>query len=332
MLPFLQPPPPPPENVERPVRTLEGHQQQITGLVYSNGKLYSSSYDLTIKEWDVSGQSSQPAPNTRTFIGHSQNVLCLEKLSDKLYSGSLDNTLREWDIETGVEVRNFVTDETRAGTMRCLHGDTEQDIIFSGTDALLQEWDIKSGKVSRIFEGHTGWIRAICSDGAESSNVFSAGYDKSIKMWDRGTGKLIDTLPGHERPVSCLIVSSGMLYSGGQDNRMKVWDLTKRNLAKTFIEHKSHVNCMCGSATGSALGGPRIFSGCQDRVVREWDTEQTPNRIVRNLNGHPGWVKVLAIGGPDRLYSGGTDNQILEWDITPLKPSKRKIAPVFGQF
>ena len=30
MLPFLQPPPPPPENVERPVRTLEGHQQQVS--------------------------------------------------------------------------------------------------------------------------------------------------------------------------------------------------------------------------------------------------------------------------------------------------------------
>jgi hypothetical protein len=49
MLPFLQPPPPPPENVEQPLRILEGHQQQITGLVYTAGKLYSSSYDLMIK-------------------------------------------------------------------------------------------------------------------------------------------------------------------------------------------------------------------------------------------------------------------------------------------
>jgi hypothetical protein len=40
----------------------------------------------------------------------------------------------------------------------------------------------------------------------------------------------------------------------------------------------------------------------------------------------------MTTAGTDRLFSAGTDNVILEWDVTPLKPSKKKVAPVFGQF
>jgi WD40 repeat protein len=206
----------------------------------------------------VTAPSNERAPNTRTFTGHTQNVLSLEKVGDKLYSGSLDNTLREWDLETGVEVRNFVTEETRLGKIQSLYGDPEQDLIFSGTDNLLQEWDIKSGKVSRTFEGHTGWIRDITSDGMDN-HVFSAGYDKSIKMWDRGTGKLIDTLYGHEGAVFCVVISNGLLYSGGQDNRMKVTAISGSNSSR------SHTSQMVNSVHCIFEGvGPVETKACQD--------------------------------------------------------------------
>ena len=41
---------------------------------------------------------------------------------------------------------------------------------------------------------------------------------------------------------------------------------------------------------------------------------------------------VLTIRNFNALEGPYYVDQILEWDITPLKPSKRKIAPVFGQF
>ena len=57
----------------------------------SQGKLYSGSWDNTIRVWDA-----ESGNHLRTLQGHTGYVYALAMSQGKLYSGSNDNTIRVW--------------------------------------------------------------------------------------------------------------------------------------------------------------------------------------------------------------------------------------------
>ena len=74
-------------------RVLEGHTNIVRALAVGlDGKMYSGSYDKTIRVW-----SHVDGAHLRTLEGHTDNVRALTVgLDGNLYSGSWDRTIRVW--------------------------------------------------------------------------------------------------------------------------------------------------------------------------------------------------------------------------------------------
>ena len=78
----------------RLVRTLEGHQNVISGVtVLSNGFILSGSYDETMKMWRAANGNC-----VKTLTGHNTRILCLDELPDgRIVSGDTRGTIKVWE-------------------------------------------------------------------------------------------------------------------------------------------------------------------------------------------------------------------------------------------
>ena len=77
-----------------------------------------------------------------------------------------------------------------------------------------------------------------------SGGLIAAGSNSpfSIYIWSLRTGKLLDTLTGHEGPISCLQFNSRgtQLASGSWDRTVRTWDLLGSGL-KESLNHPAEV-------------------------------------------------------------------------------------------
>ncbi|KAL0021768.1 hypothetical protein WJX79_006996 [Trebouxia sp. C0005] len=82
------------ETLQR-ITTLTGHTDAVRALAVTEGRLFSGSYDSTLKVWD-----SETLQCLRTLSGHSGPVRTLVCSGGHMFSGSYDKTVRVWDVQS----------------------------------------------------------------------------------------------------------------------------------------------------------------------------------------------------------------------------------------
>ena len=123
-----------------------GHTDAVRALsceaeAVANGRLFSESYDGTVRMWDVDSLTclrtlshSQHKLKDCLSAGHTDAVRALSVANGRLFSGSYDGTVRVWDVDS----------------LTCL----------------------------RTLAGHTGPVRTLVHSGG---NMFSGSYDKTVR-------------------------------------------------------------------------------------------------------------------------------------------------------
>ena len=71
--------------------TLQGHTDGVRALAVGRGKLFSGSFDSTMRVWDVATHA-----HVTTLQGHTRSVMALAVGGGKLFSGSDDDDVRVW--------------------------------------------------------------------------------------------------------------------------------------------------------------------------------------------------------------------------------------------
>ena len=74
--------------------TLEGHTYHVVCLTLYGNKLFSGSFDKTIRVWNADTHE-----HLATLEGHTDAVRCLTLYGDKLFSGSRDGAIRVWNVK-----------------------------------------------------------------------------------------------------------------------------------------------------------------------------------------------------------------------------------------
>ncbi|KAL2890623.1 Vegetative incompatibility protein HET-E-1 [Ceratocystis lukuohia] len=263
------------------LRTLEGHKNIVSSVVFSNDgqRLASGSRGKTVKIWDATSGAC-----LQTLEGHTRSVTSVVFSNDgqRLASGSEDSTVKIWDATSGACV------QTLEG-----HGDYVASVAFSNdgqrlasgsNDCTVKIWDATSGACVQTLEGHGDYVASVVFSN-DGQRLASGSWDKTVKIWDATSGACVQTLEGHYGDVTSVAFSNDgqRLASGSWDKTVKIWDATSGACVQTLEGHGSYVTSVVFSNDGQ-----RLASRSYDKTVKIWDT--TSGACLQTLEGHHGNV------------------------------------------
>ncbi|RLN24026.1 transcriptional corepressor LEUNIG-like isoform X1 [Panicum miliaceum] len=194
---------------------LEEHSLLITDVRFSPStpRLATSSFDKTVRVWDVDNQGY----SIRTFTGHSASVMSLDfhpNKDDLICSSDGDNEIRFWSIKHGNNVRIF-----KGGSVQLRFQPRYGGYLATSSDNMVSILDVETQACVRRFESHTKDVGSLCWD-RSGEYVVSVSEDiaKSLELWDIAENRSM-TIAAHDSLVSAVASSSsGLVASTGHDN------------------------------------------------------------------------------------------------------------------
>jgi WD40 repeat protein/serine/threonine protein kinase len=247
-----------------------------------------------------------------TLHGHTRYIRTLAFSPDgrRLASASWDDSVKVWDASAPGErltlrgvAKGFVgvafsPDGLRLASAGWNHNDN------------VQLWDLLTGKLIRVFSGHTDYATSVAFS-PDGHCLASSSNDKTVRVWDAVTGKELLSLPHADRVESVAFSPNGKhLASASLYGTVNVWNLSTGEEVLTLGGHSDAVHSVTFSRDGR-----RLASAGADRTVKIWDV--TSGREVLSLCGHTGAVLSVAFS-PDgrRLASASNDQTVRIWDAT----------------
>lgn len=253
------------ENGFKVVRKLSSaHDSPINRIAWSpdNRTLASTSYDRTIKLWDLTSKTTPP----RTLVGHSDRVISVAWAPDgrTLATGSGDNQIRLWDITTGKPFGEALLGHSRP--IFGLSWSPARNVLASAsTDTYVGLWDVQQRKLISALRGHSGGVT--CVSWSPSGRLLASGSnDHTIRVWDGEDGSVKKLYEGHAGTVTSIAWApkGNILASASHDSTVRVWG--KQN---TTLE--GHTDIV--TAVSFSFDGRFLASKSMDGSVRIWDCE-----------------------------------------------------------
>lgn len=176
--------------------------------------------------------------------GHfdSINCICYTPDGGRIITGSEDGKIKVWDTKSGFCLMTF-TEHTSSITG--LQFSKKGQVLFSSSlDGTVRAFDLLRYRNFRTFTA-TERLQFNCLAADPSGEVVVAGSQDSfdIFVWSVQTGQLLDTLSGHEGPVSGLSfgVENSVLASSSWDKTIRIWSIFSRSQQVEPIEVQSDV-------------------------------------------------------------------------------------------
>ncbi|XP_075845699.1 F-box and WD repeat domain containing protein 10B [Microtus pennsylvanicus] len=201
-----------------------GHAGSVRALFLSNEKkvLFSGSYDLSIRYWDVTTGAC-----IRIFYGHQGTITCLDLYKNRLVSGAKDAQVKEWDIDTGKCLKTFKhKDPILAARI------SETYIVSSCERGIVKVWHIATAQLLKTLTGHEGAVKCLFFN---EWHLVSGGVDGLVMAWSM-VGKYERCLMAFKHPKEVLQVS--LLYlrviSACGDGKIRIYNFLNGNCLKVI--------------------------------------------------------------------------------------------------
>ncbi|KAH3900645.1 related to Mitochondrial division protein 1 [Saccharomycodes ludwigii] len=242
-------------NKNKYIGELKGHLASTTCMqMDSRDILITGSKDATLKLWNIKraldGGSYEPDECClHTFDSHIDEITALSSDGESLLSGSQDRTIRQWDLVTGKCIQtldlNFIRREKYRSNANSMTASMllTKDIpavgglqvfdaaLATGTkDGIVRLWDLRSGSVVRMLEGHTNAITALKFDSAQ---LITGSMDRTVRVWDLRMGNLYDYFAYESSVTGLQIDMNKIIVNLESCSQVAVYD----RQSKSKIEH-----------------------------------------------------------------------------------------------
>ncbi|KAK3144175.1 hypothetical protein QOZ80_4AG0309700 [Eleusine coracana subsp. coracana] len=326
---------------EKPIRTFEGHSEDVLDLCWSKSQyLLSSSMDKTVKLWHISSVSC-----LKTF-SHSDYVTCIQfnPVDDRYFiSGSLDEKVRIWNVQNR-EIVDW-NDLHEMITAACYAPDGQSVLIGShkgschiydtSDNKLLRkkQIDLQNKKKKSNQKKITGFQFLPGS----ISKVLITSADSRIRVVD--DVNLVHKYKGFRNTNSqisaCLAANGRYVISASEDSHVYVWrndDTPEQGRSKgnvTVTNSYEHFLCqdvtvaVALPSTGSAVAS-RTNSRKHDELdcVSEHPLDAAPDKLQGSTDLQHQGTSILS---PSLTHSGDRATWPEEL-MTPTKQSPRSCA------
>ncbi len=221
------------------IRTLEGHTAPVVYLEYADEKLFSSSFDSTIKSWD-----KDTGACLYTLVGDTDNEGKPAKLHTCMYADGMvfscyftDGeyfTLKIWDKDTGDCFRTFKEwlDEEGCYHLTCFGG-----IFFTDDNGkTINGWNIQTGECALTIplDGSDG---PVCKRIDHVDGKLIVVFKDAIKIFRTDTGDCLCSLEWYycDEADGALYANKKNLISASiEDYTIKIWDINTGDCLHTI--------------------------------------------------------------------------------------------------
>ncbi|OKH14881.1 hypothetical protein NIES592_08365 [Fischerella major NIES-592] len=199
--------------------------------------------------------------------------------------------------------------ETLGNILSAAFSPDGQLLATCDTDCHVRLWEVKTGKLLLICQGHINWVRFVVFS-PDGKILASCGADQNVKLWSVQDGVCIKTLTGHEHEVFSVAFhpDGQILASASGDKTVKLWNIHEGKCLQTLTGHTDWVRCVAFSPDGQTLA-----SSGADHIIKLWDVRQ--GQCLRTLEAHTGWVRSVAFSADGQtLASASGDRTIKIWN------------------
>jgi WD40 repeat protein len=263
--------------------TLRGKSPQVTGYAGGNALNLLHHAQIDLSGYDFSGLT--------VWQAYLQGV----NLHDVNFVGS--------------DLSRCVFTETLGNILSAAFSSDGQLLATCDTDCHVRVWEVKTGKLLLICQGHTNWVRFVVFS-PDGEILASCGADQNVKLWNVRDGVCIKTLTGHEHEVFSVAFhpEGEILASASGDRTVKLWNIHDGTCLQTLTEHTDWVRCVAFSPDGQTLA-----SSGADHTIKLWEARQ--GKCLRTLQAHTGWVRSVAFSlDGQTLASASGDRTIKIWN------------------
>ena len=286
------------------------HGDSVKSVVYSpvdSSLVASGGSGRAVKLWDLQN-------DTVTTLGHHADVVNAVAFSPDgqlLASGGDDYAFKLWDVprKRHIATLDHINNRSRSQVKAVTFSPNGQLLATAGVEAKL--WDVHTRKEIRTLE-HGKWVMAVAfsPDGRMLATGDESGH---INIWDVQTQQTVVQLDGDFTAVYTLMFSPDgkILASGGYEGKIELWK----------VEGWEHLGTLTVGATAFTVSfspDSSTLANTGYESVSLWKVDS--GEKIATLTGHAGWVNAVAFSPDGRsLISGGNDETLRIWDVTPYR-------------
>ncbi|KAG0467088.1 hypothetical protein HPP92_018668 [Vanilla planifolia] len=300
----------------RTVQLLQGHENEVWFLQFSNGGKYlaSSSKDKSVIIWVIHDDGEVSLKYT--FHGHQKPVVMVAWSPDDHYllSCGMEETIRCWDIHLGVCLREY--EKNGVGLTSCVWS-PDGKLFFTGlTDRSIALWDLEGNEVECLKGQRTtkNSDMAITQDGRQ---IITLCHETTILLHDREAQ--IEQLIEENQIITSFAMSRDekFLLVDLSNQEIHLWSIA--NAPKLLTKYKGHKRSRF--VIRSCFGGFNhafVASGSEDSQVYIW--HRATGDLIQALPGHSGAVNCVSWNpvNPHMLASASDDRTIRIWGLNRL--------------
>jgi WD40 repeat protein len=157
------------------------------GVAYHTPTIATGSDNGTIKIWNL-----ETGKCLQTSTGNAPRVMAVAAHArDRLLVSTQDNgTLKLWDFSGSLLPGQLPPLRTYRGhqglAMAIAISDDGRSIASTGSDRIINIWDVKTGEIRQSFTGHIDYATQLLF--VDDRTLLSCSYDKTVRQWDLTTG------------------------------------------------------------------------------------------------------------------------------------------------
>jgi serine/threonine protein kinase/WD40 repeat protein len=261
------------------VKTIEGHQSEVTALAFSPKAelLASADKDGRIMLEDLTDGSTH-----NMDAGGAVRALCFSPDGATIASAG-PGAIKLWKADTGEEIKSIKGLLFFPADAIAFSPDGEV-LVSGGANSTIKLWEVgkanpKEDPLATIKGNFFSSVNALAFSPVDNKIFASAGSDKEIKFWESPSGQTIRTLSGHNGAINAIVFSATgkTLASSGADRTIRLWSVASGDLLDTKENHFSYSLAFSGRYLASGGCGDQNVTICGNGEVRVYKLTWQPS-------------------------------------------------------